>query len=255
MKLGHVDPGSASTDAVPAATANALLPLVVEELAYEVRGLALLGGLDFTVTSTGVTVVMGPNGAGKSLLLRLLHGLLAPTRGRVRWAGSAPLTTVRRRQAMMSQRPVLLRRSVRANMVFVQTLHGSDPALVDELLERVGLVEHANRPARRLSGGEQQRLALARALAQRPDVLFMDEPSASLDPSSTATIESVVRELASSGTKVILVTHDVGQARRLASDVLFLHRGSLCEHGPAASFFKAPASEAARRYLAGEIVF
>jgi tungstate transport system ATP-binding protein len=233
-----------------------LLPLVVRELRLAIREEILLDNLSLTVTSRGVTVVMGPNGAGKSLLLRLLHGLIQPTAGSVTWAGSAPDENVRRRQAMMSQRPVLLRRSVRANMEFVLKVRGRgiDSAHCGELLERVGLSGFEQRPARRLSGGEQQRLALARALALEPEVLFMDEPAASLDPASTATIESVVAELKDAGTKVVFVTHDVAQARRLAEDVVFLHRGRLIEQADAQSFFERPSSEAARRYLQGAIV-
>lgn len=235
---------------------GSLLPLVVSDLAYVVRGSTLLDDVSFTVDTPGVTAVMGPNGAGKSLLLRLLHGLLAPTRGSVSWGGAPPVEAVRRRQAMMAQRPVLLRRSARANMEFVLALRGGDrQGDAQRLLGRVGLAEFADRPARRLSGGEQQRLALARALAQRPEVLFMDEPASSLDPASTATIESVIGELEGAGTKVVLVTHDAAQARRLARDVLFLHRGRLVEQAPATSFFEHPASESARQYLAGGIVF
>lgn len=235
---------------------ESLLPLVVRDVGYVVRGSTLLDDISFTVDGTGVTAVMGPNGAGKSLLLRLLHGLLIPTHGSVSWHGAPPGEAVRRRQAMMSQRPVLLRRSVRANMDFVLSLRGGGSrGDADRLLARVGLAEFAERPARRLSGGEQQRLALARALAQGPEVLFMDEPASSLDPASTATIESVIGELEGAGTKVVLVTHDAAQARRLAHDVLFLHRGRLVEQAPASTFFEHPASEAARQYLAGGIVF
>ncbi len=233
-----------------------LLPLVVRDLGYAVRDTVLLRDVNFTVKSPGVTVVMGPNGAGKSLLLRLLHGLLAPSRGSVTWGGAPPDDAVRRRQAMMAQRPVLLRRSVRANMDFVLSLREIEDrrGTCDALLERVGLLPFAARPARRLSGGEQQRLALARALAQGPEVLFMDEPASSLDPASTATIESVVRELKHAGTKVVLVTHDAAQARRLAEDVVFLHRGTLTEQASAERFFERPSSEAARQYLAGGLV-
>lgn len=240
----------------PRTMVSALLPLVVRELRFTVGDTTLIGGMTFTIDQPGVTVIMGPNGAGKSLLLRLLHGLIEPSAGSIAWAGSPPDEPVRRRQAMVFQRPVLLRRSVRANLEFVlrQCGRGGDAALCDELLSRVGLERFAERPARRLSGGEQQRLALSRALALQPEVLFMDEPAASLDPASTVTIESVVSEQRHSGTKVIFVTHDVGQARRLADEVIFLHRGTVLEQTQASSFFDRPASEAARKYLAGEIV-
>jgi tungstate transport system ATP-binding protein len=233
-----------------------LLPLVVRNLHFSVGDHMLIDDISLTVEGRGVTVVMGPNGAGKSLLLRLLHGLIKPTSGAVAWAGKAPGESVRRRQAMVFQRPVLLRRSVRADVEFALRQRGYEAGAgrCDEALERVGLSGFARRPARRLSGGEQQRLALARALALNPDVLFMDEPSASLDPASSLTIERVVGELRAAGTKVVFVTHDVAQARRLADDVIFLHHGRLREQGLASTFFGRPESREAQQYLAGEIV-
>ncbi len=232
-----------------------LLPLAVEGLGYEVRGNRLLDGLDLRLADPGVTVIMGPNGAGKSLLLRLTHGLLEPTAGRVRWNGAPLDESLRRRQALVFQRPVLLRRSVRANLEFVLRLRGGKgERTASYWLDHVGLAGMAERPARRLSGGEQQRLAMARALALGPEVLLMDEPTASLDPASTATIESLVAEARRAGTKVIFVTHDIGQARRLADDVVFLHRGRLMEHTAASTFFANPVSDAARNYLAGRLV-
>ena len=232
-----------------------LLPLAVEGLGYEVRGARLIDGVDLRLEDPGVTVVMGPNGAGKSLLLRLMHGLLEPTAGRVRWNGAAVDEAVRRRQALVFQRPVLLRRSVRANIEFVLRLRpGREPQPAMHWLEHVGLADRAEQPARRLSGGEQQRLAMARALALEPEVLLMDEPTASLDPASVATIEALVGEARQAGTKVVFVTHDIGQARRLADDVVFLHRGRLVEHTAAETFFEQPVSTAARDYLAGRLV-
>lgn len=232
-----------------------LLPLAVEGLRYEVRGARLIDGVDLRLEDPGLTVVMGPNGAGKSLLLRLMHGLLEPTAGRVRWNGAAVDEAVRRRQALVFQRPVLLRRSVRANIEFVLRLRpGREPQPAMHWLEHVGLADRAEQPARRLSGGEQQRLAMARALALEPEVLLMDEPTASLDPASVATIEALVGEARQAGTKVVFVTHDIGQARRLADDVVFLHRGRLVEHTAAKTFFEQPASSAARDYLAGRLV-
>jgi len=239
-----------------AADSRDLLPLVATGVGFVARDTVLLDDVSLTIDDPGVTVLMGPNGAGKSLLLRILHGLLVPTTGSVSWAGRRPDEAVRRRQAMVFQRPVLLRRSVRANLEFVRKQDGRaiDPARTEALLERVGLAGFGPRPARRLSGGEQQRLALARALALEPEVLFLDEPAASLDPASTVTIEEVVREARAAGTKVIFVTHDVGQARRLADEVVFLHRGRLREQREAAAFFDNPASREAAHYLAGDIV-
>ena len=232
-----------------------LMPMRARGLALEVKGKRLIDGLDLDLSGGAITMIMGPNGAGKSLLLRLLHGLIAPTSGSITWSG-APLTeAMRRRQAMMFQRPVLLRRSVAANIDFVLRLRGAaDPAKRDQILDHIGLLAQAKQPARLLSGGEQQRLALARALALEPDVLFLDEPTASLDPASTLRIEEIVQEAQARGTKLVFVTHDVGQAKRLAGDIVFMHRGRVVEHAPAKQFLEQPGTEQGRDFLAGRIV-
>jgi tungstate transport system ATP-binding protein len=237
------------SDALP------LLPLETRKLVLDRDGKRLIDGIDLTLTSGALTVLMGPNGAGKSLLLRLLHGLIAPTSGEIRWADEPMSSALRLRQGMVFQRPVLLRRSVAANLDFALGLRGATAReRRDQLLERVGLLDRARQPARLLSGGEQQRLALIRALALDPDVLFLDEPTASLDPASVLMIEQVVRAAYQNGTKIIFVTHDLGQARRLADEVVFLHRGQLLEQAPADQFFAAPRSEFARAYLEGRLV-
>ncbi|WP_227419709.1 ATP-binding cassette domain-containing protein [Roseitranquillus sediminis] len=238
-----------------AARAPALMPLEVRGLAYEAGGAALVDGIDLTLTAGEITIVLGANGAGKSLLLRLLHGLIPASRGEMLWNGSPLDRMVRARQAMVFQKPVLLRRSVAANIDFVLAARGGrDAARRDALLHEVGLSDHAGQPARLLSGGEQQRLALARALATRPEVLFLDEPTASLDPASIVKIEQMVAAAHGVGTKIVFVTQDLGQARRLAGDVVFLSRGRVAEHSPAEEFFAEPASEAARDYISGRIV-
>ena len=248
-------PGAVRPDAARGALPAPLLPMRARGLTLEIGGRTVIDALDLTLTAGGTTVVMGPNGAGKSLLLKLMHGLATPGAGEVLWGGRPPCPATRRRQAMVFQRPVLLRRSVAANVDFVLAARGRrDPARRDALLDQAGLLDLARQPARRLSGGEQQRLALAAALATEPDVLLLDEPTASLDPASVLRIEEIVRAAQASGTKVVFVTHDAGQARRLAHDVVFLHRGRLAEHAPAARFFAAPASGAARDYLDGRIV-
>ncbi len=233
-----------------------LFPLEVESLAYVINGKRLLEDVSFRVEPHKITVVMGPNGAGKSLLLRLMHGLIEPTSGRISWGGRPAEHEVRRRQAMVFQRPVLLRRSVIANLEFALRSRGiSSERRCLDLLEHVGLSGHAATPARRLSGGEQQRLALARALAVEPEVLFLDEPTASLDPASTAAIEAIVEAAHRRGTKIIFVTHNIGQARRLAHEVLFLHDGRLVEQTPASEFFIQPSSPQARGYVEGRLVY
>jgi tungstate transport system ATP-binding protein len=223
-------------------------------LTLEYAGTRRIDRIDLTLDTAGLTVVMGPNGAGKSLLLRLLHGLIPPTAGEVRWGDTPIGPAIRRRQAMVFQRPVLLRRSVAANIEFVLKLRGSaDRARRDEILDHVGLLDRAGQAAGLLSGGEKQRLALARALTTRPEMLFLDEPTASLDPASVFAIEQLVTQAHRDGTRIIFVTHDIGQARRLADEVVFLHRGRLVEHAAATRFFANPASEAAAAYLDGRI--
>ncbi len=232
------------------------LPLGVSGLGFAIDGRTIVDDLDLVVSGSGVTVVMGPNGAGKSVLLRLVHGLLTPTSGTITWGGRPLDTEIRKRQAMVFQKPVLLRRSVAANLDFVLGLRGrrAGADARDRLLELAGLSDRAGQAARALSGGEQQRLALVRALALEPEVLFLDEPTANLDPASVLRIETIIREAHGAGTKVILVTHDMGQARRLGDEIVFVHRGRIAEQRPAADFFTSPRSDAARGYLEGRIV-
>lgn len=212
-----------------------------------------LDRLSLELGSEGCTVIMGPNGAGKSLLLKLMHGLIKPESGDILWGG-LPTTEVMSRQALVFQKPVLLRRSVAANIDFVLKARGKDAAQRDALLDHVGLLHKAAQPARLLSGGEAQRLALARALATDPEVLFLDEPTASLDPASVLVIEKIVAEARTRGVRIVFVTHDIGQARRMADDVVFLHRGRIVEHSPAINFFPEPTCMVARDFLKGRII-
>ena len=231
-------------------------PAQARGLVYAAKGKRLIDGIDLDLSAGSTTVILGPNGAGKSLLLRLLHGLIAPTDGVILWGGQPLTEAVRRRQAMVFQRPVLLRRSVMANLRFAARLRSNASCeRCEELLRLVDLEARARQPARLLSGGEQQRLAMARALATNPEVIFLDEPTASLDPASTAKIEQLVMAASQLGAKIVFVTHDRGQAERLADEVLFLHRGRLLEQVPAARFFDRPESQEARDYLAGHLVF
>lgn len=229
--------------------------LSAHALSYETGGRRLIDNVSLTLPADGISVIMGPNGAGKSLFLRLVHGLLMPTNGQINWGSSGPGEPSGPKQALVFQSPVLLRRSVAANVDFVLKTRGAqDVDLRNALLQRVGLLHLSKSPARRLSGGESQRLQLARALATTPDVLLMDEPTASLDPSSTAVIEALVHDIARKGCKVIYVTHDLGQARRLADDIVFLAKGRLAEHTQARTFFDEPRSDEARAYLNGQLV-
>jgi tungstate transport system ATP-binding protein len=231
-----------------------ILPLTLNDVGFDVRGQNLLRHIGLTFSSGGLTVIMGPNGAGKTLLLRLCHGLLQPTSGEIRWNGNAE-----NRHAMVFQRPVLLRRSARANLVHALALRkvprGGRRKRADAALERFGLLSLADRPARVLSGGEQQRLAIARAWALDPQVLFLDEPSSALDPGATRQIEDAIAAIKSDGVKIVMATHDLGQAKRLADDVVFLNRGQIVEHTPAKDFFEKPRSKEAQAFLRGELLW
>ncbi len=208
----------------------------------------LLDGVSLDVRAGAPTALVGPNGSGKTTLLRLIMGLVEATAGTVDVADG--------QRAIVFQKPVMLRRTAAKNVAFALTAAGfaASDAAVAALLDQVGLAALANRPARRLSGGEQQRLAIARALARQPRLLLLDEATASLDPAQTKTIEDAVAAIARAGVKVIFATHDLGQARRLAGDVVFLANGRCVEQAPAPHFFNKPASQAARKFLAGDLV-
>lgn len=241
---------------------GAILPLSGNDLTLSLGGRRLLDGIDITVkdnsNGTGITMVMGPNGAGKSLLLRTLAGLVTPDAGTVQWNGDTPSRKLAHRLGFVFQKPVLLRRSVIANLLHALKATGitrlERGARAQMALDQAGLSHLAKAPARVLSGGEQQRLALARALAAKPELLMLDEPTASLDPASTAAIEALVLDAAASGTRILFVSHDIGQARRLADDVLFLHDGRVTEQTSAQTFFDTPASNQARDFLKGRLL-
>jgi tungstate transport system ATP-binding protein len=224
-----------------------ILPLRVEALCYG----RMLGPLTLHIGAGDSTIILGANGAGKSLLLRLMHGLLKPTAGRVSWSGPQPA----RHQAMVFQKPVMLRRSALENVRYALELAGARQVEAEAraALDEVGLLPLAHRPARVLSGGEQQRLALARAWALHPEVLFLDEPTASLDPSATREIEAVIRAFDAAGTKIVMATHNLGQARRLGDEVIYLHQGRVVERAPVERFFSQPAAADAAAFIKGEL--
>ena len=232
------------------------LPISLQGVSVLARDVAILDGLSLVLEPGAPTIVVGPNGAGKTTLLRVAMGLVAPARGRITWNGRTDVSPIRR--AIMFQRPAMLRRSVGGNIRYALAAAGvprsGRAARIDELLSLVGLPGLAERPARRLSGGEQQRLALARALARDPEILFLDEPTASLDPAATKSIEDIIRTVAARGIKVVMATHDLGEARRLAGDIVLLHRGRVIETATATNFFTAPRTGEARKFVAGELL-
>ena len=231
------------------------LPLRIAGLVVEAGGRRVLDGIDLEIATRGISAVIGPNGAGKSTLLRVLDGLVAPSAGRIGHgrdgAGPPP------RRAFVFQRTALLRASVARNVALAleaEALPAAEArARVDHALARVGLADRAQDAARRLSGGEQQRVAFARAWARAPDLLLLDEPTASLDPAATEEIERLVAALRDAGTKILLVSHNLGQVARLAEDVVVLAAGRVAEHGPVDAVLRRPASDAARSYLRGEL--
>ena len=239
-------------------TVPSILPLELRAVSFERDRQRLLKEVSVRVAEGPKTIIMGPNGAGKSLLLRLCHGLIAPSEGEVQWLGAGGRDP-KRFQAMVMQRPVMLRRSVAANIDFALSLRRiprpERRRLIADALERTGLGAFARAPARVLSFGEQQRLALARSWALHPQVLFLDEPTANLDPAATHVIEGVIEAMAREGTKIIMTTHDLGQARRLADEVMFLHRGRLLERAAAEAFFAGPENELASAFLRGELLW
>ncbi|MBX9847549.1 MAG: ATP-binding cassette domain-containing protein [Xanthobacteraceae bacterium] len=232
------------------------LPIVLQDISYRVRDVAILDRVSLELAPGSPTVLIGPNGGGKTTLMRVAMGLIEPTAGQVSFGGriGAPPT----RRAIVFQRPVMLRRSVAGNLGYALASAGiaraDRAARVRELLNTVGLAGFGERSARRLSGGEQQRLALARALARDPEVLFLDEPTASLDPAATKAVEDVISGIAAHGIKVVMSTHDLGEARRLAGEIVLIHRGRVVESSPAQEFFANPKTEEARRFVSGELL-
>ena len=233
-----------------------LLPMRATGAATRRRGKTLAGPVDLTLEGTGTTVVIGPNGAGKTSLLRMLHGIARLSDGRIDW--SCDLAEARRRQAFVFQRPIMLRRSVLGNVAYPLRIAGMDRRAAHdraaEWVDRVGLGAARDRPATQLSGGESQKLAIARALARGPELVFLDEPTASLDGRATREIEAILRDARAAGTRLVLSTHDMGQARRLADDVWFLHRGRLHEAGPAGTVLHGAATREAAAFVRGDIV-
>ena len=232
-----------------------LLPIRVQGLSVTTQKRTLLDGISCEITAGGISVIMGPNGAGKSLFLRCLHGLTLPASGEIQFCGQRLDEAVVKRQSFVFQSPTVLRRTVFDNLAFVARLR-PDITLdkVHQLLAEMRLDNLRDQPARLLSGGERQRLAMARALLTGPDLLLMDEATANLDPASVHIIETSLKTAAQQGMKIIVVTHDIGQARRLAKDVLFFSSGRLTEHTDAARFFTSPQSEPAQAYLRGDII-
>ncbi len=233
-----------------------ILPLKLTGAVARRQGKVLVGPVDLELAERGFTILMGPNGAGKTTLLRLMHGLQRLSAGEVRWA--VPEGEARARQAFVFQTPIMMRRYVVDSIAYPLRLRGvaRAPARARAALwaEKVGLGHVLGRPAPMLSGGEKQKLALARALITEPDILFLDEPCANLDGRATREIEALLSEAQAGGTRIVMATHHMGQACRLASDVVFLYGGRVHETGPAGAFFKGPRTAEAAAFIKGDIV-
>jgi tungstate transport system ATP-binding protein len=238
---------------------SCVLPISASALRVTRGGRLILSSVGFDCPKVAATtVLLGPNGAGKSLLMRVLAGLTRADSGQLSWAGTPPDRTRIGRIGFVFQRPVLLHRSAFANIDYALKVTGvareDRPALVEVALSAAGLAHLSEQPARSLSAGEQQRLSLARAIACRPELLMLDEPTANLDPASTAAFERNLQDIRARGTPILLITHDLGQARRLAERIAFMHQGQICETTPAADFFTKPRSREAAAFIRGEIV-
>ncbi len=227
--------------------------LTLQDAGYRAGRHDLLSGLDMEITAGSFSIVVGPNGAGKTLFLQLCHGLIQPTQGMVRWStgnGRPPC------QTMVFQKPVLLRRTALENIGYVLqgTARGKRAAAAMAALRWAGLEYLAERPAWVLSSGEQQQLALARAHALAPEVLFLDEPTANLDPNASVRIEGLIRAIHASGTTIMMSTHNLAQAQRLGDTIAFLNEGRIESHQATAEFFETPRSPLAASFIQSEVI-
>ena len=230
-------------------------PIKIKDLSISLNDRFILRNINCQINDKSITAILGPNGAGKSLLLQTINGLIPISNGEATYNLSQLDDNIRKQQAMVFQSPTLLRRTVLGNMEFVNSINKNTNMLgVNSILKKVGLEAFNNKPARLLSGGEKQRLSLARALLIQPKLLLLDEPTANLDPYSLKLIEDLILEENSKGTTIILTTHDMSQAKRLASDIIFINKGEILEQTQANFFFRKPQTIEAKKYITGEIL-
>ena len=228
------------------------LPIYIKDLSLILDEKKILSSLNFSINSDDITVIMGPNGAGKSIFLKILNGLLTPTSGCITWNNKKQFSDTLNTQAFVFQKPILLRRSVIANLDYMDSVLGYKKKISkDRLLDIVQLKKQKNQPARMLSLGEQQRLSLIRSLMLRPNLLLLDEPTANLDPASTKIIEDIILNLKMMGIKIIFVTHNILQAKRIADEIIFLNEGKMVEHLNKQEFFSNSKSIEVQNYLNG----
>ena len=232
------------------------LPLQLKEVSYASKGVTLIDAINLEVSSHGLTIILGHNGSGKSLLLKLLHGVIKPNSGEINWNQYKPLTNQYWRTFLL-QRPTFFNRSVIYNIAFVLQIAGipkqEHQERCEQALEICGLKEISHRKTHLLSGGEMQKLSLARAWVLHPSVILLDEPTVALDPPSVLGFESIIQNFKQTGTKVIMTTHDLSQAKRLADEIVFIDRGKILEQSEADQFFAGPASSQAQKFISGKL--
>ena len=233
-----------------------MFPLIAENLVVEFQGKHILGPINLQIDKGDIAVILGPNGSGKTSLLKALHGILKLKMGTLKW--SCLKAESIGKQMFVFQTPIMLRRSVFENLTYPLLLRKTPKAQAnhraEQWLDRIDLRALMQVPATRLSGGEKQKLALARALITEPEMLFLDEPCASLDGKTTFEIESLLQNCVAGGTTIMMSTHDLGQAKRLAKNIYFLNKGTLESVQPAKTFFVKPLSQNAGKFIAGDIV-
>ena len=233
-----------------------MFPLRVTDVKINIKSKRLIGPINLEIEQNGISILLGANGSGKTTLLEALHGLRKLSSGKVEWNISNSQAAAE--QAFVFQSPIMLRRTVAENLAFpLKVRRLSKLTTTTEVMmwaKKIGLEDKIKQQAMLLSGGEMQAIAVARALITKPKMLFLDEPTASLDGATKKAIEDILISASNNGTKILMSTHDLGQLKRLARDIIFLHNGIVEAHCSKEEFLTKPASKAAKQFLAGDIV-
>tara|TARA_B100000242_G_scaffold62789_1_gene38282 strand:+ start:1850 stop:2554 length:705 start_codon:yes stop_codon:yes gene_type:complete len=233
-----------------------MFPLRVTDVKINIKSKRLIGPINLEIEQNGISILLGANGSGKTTLLEALHGLRKLSAGKVEWNISNSQAAAE--QAFVFQSPIMLRRTVAENLAFpLKVRRLSKLTTTTEVMmwaKKIGLEDKIKQQAMLLSGGEMQAIAVARALITKPKMLFLDEPTASLDGATKKAIEDILISASSNGTKILMSTHDLGQLKRLARDIIFLHNGIVEAHCSKEEFLTKPPSKAAKQFLAGDIV-
>ncbi len=237
------------------------MQLSFKDLTREYDGKRVLDITEGSVAGGSRTAVVGPNGSGKSTLLNIIAGLDRPTTGKVFYGTDRQeLDEVSRDITMVFQKPYLITASVEKNIAYPMKIRDYGDADIEkrvaELCQELGLTELRKRRSWKLSGGEIQKVSLARALSFQPKLLLLDEPTANIDPATTAEIERILLKINNDfGTTIIFVTHNLAQARRVCNRIIFLNKGQLIEEGPCSQVLISPREELTQRFIAGELLY